>query len=1144
MDKKAIEKFAIEARKLLIEQASQRAAYYGITAKNICEEEQESSDGIVIDGKVHNKEIRDQRRKLVQQIVSKGFDTVMEEIAYTWFNRFIALRFMEVNDYLPTNVRVFSSHDLEKKQPDILTHALEVDLPFDKEEIYRLQQEHKDDELYKRLIIAQCNALHKSLPFLFEEVKGYSELLFPSNLLFAGSVTRRMVEDIPEEDWREVEIVGWLYQYYISERKDEAIKAKKKYRNDQIPVVTQLFTPKWLVQYMVDNSLGRAWLEANSQSKLSSAMEYYIKPNDDSVASKKILKNVNPEEVTFFDPACGSGHILVYAFDLLYEIYLEKGYDKRDVPKMILEKNLFGLDIDDRAIQLTCFTLMMKARSKSRRILSEEINLNILAFENSEGIESFEIAYTQLLEDFQHGKVLGSLIQPQTNYHGSLFDQPEFVDDSLSLLDDFSKPALNHLMKLSEFLTTKYHIVVTNPPYIGGKYLNTLLGDYVKKHYPNTKADLFAAFSERMFSFVKEDGYIGLVTPFVWMFIQSYEWMRKHIIDNSSIISLVKPEYHFFFDSAFVPLVSFVLKKSKQEDLAGEFFDLSHVRTYDEHISAFKEAIQNPSVSYRYSTVTSDFQKIPGSPIAYWVSNAVREIFQKESPIHKVATPRAGMITGNNELFLRAWHEINENDLGIGFNSKEEAKLSGKKWFPYLKGGSFRKWYGNLEYVVNWQNDGFSIKNTKDKNGKIPAHAFNDDYIFKANVNWSSVSSSDFSVRFIECGCLFDAGGSAAFSDVNTVKILLSFLNTDVTKSFLQAINPTLNFQAWNIGNLPLKTVSDKIKNTIIPIIENNISISKYDWNSFETSWDFETHPLLKHKEDSSLKNSFDKWNKFSEQQFQQLKSNEEELNRIFIDIYGLQDELTPDVPDEEITIRNADRERDIKSFISYAVGCMFGRYSLDQEGLAYAGGEFDISKYSTFPADDDNIIPILDADYFEDDIVSRFVEFMKVSFGEASLQENLQYIAATFGQKSNENPVEAIRRYFVGQFYKDHTQVYKKRPIYWLFTSGKQKAFNALIYMHRYDKSTLSRMRTDYLHEHQGKIEIRLQQLNQTTENANARDKSNAQKEITRLKKQQEELRKYDELLRHYADMQIEIDLDDGVKVNYAKFQELTAKI
>ncbi|MEW6234212.1 MAG: BREX-1 system adenine-specific DNA-methyltransferase PglX [Candidatus Omnitrophota bacterium] len=1138
MNKKSIEKFAINARLQLLEQVSQRAAFYGVCKAKIYEIEQESSDGAVIQGKVHSKAIKEQRHRLIERIQSQGFDAAMEEIAYTWFNRFIALRFMEVNDYL--GLRAFSSRDHEKRQPDLLTHALEADLPIDKNEVYRLQQAHKDEELYKLLLIAQCNALHRQLPFLFERVADYSELLFPSNLLFTGSAAQRLVEEIPEEDWREVEIIGWLYQYYISEKKDEAIKAKKKYRNDQIPVVTQLFTPKWLVQYMVDNSLGRAWLEAHPSSQLAAKMEYYIPPREDASA-KKILQGVKPEEIAFFDPACGSGHILVYAFDLLYEIYLEQGYDKREIPQLILEKNLFGLDIDERAIQLACFALMMKARSKSRRILEENIHLNVLAFADSQGIETFEVAYTQLIGDFRYGKVYGSLIQPQQNYAGSLLDQPEFVTGADDMFTDYSKPRLDYLMKLSELLKKKYHFAVTNPPYIGGKYMNDLLGDFLKKNYPNTKSDMFAAFTERAFSFVKEGGYIGLVTPFVWMFIQSYEWLRKHIVEHSSIISLVKPEYHFFFDSAFVPLVSFILKKSK-DDLQGEFFDLSHVRSYDEHIAAFNEAIQNPAVKYRYSARTSDFQKIPGSPIAYWVSDKVREIFQNSQKIGDVAEPRQGLATADNDRFLRLWFEVCINNIGFGFGSREKAKVSGLKWFPLNKGGDYRRWYGNNEFVVNWKNDGDELCKFKPK-----AVIRNTKYYFQEGLTWSEITVSLFHIRLSNKGFIFDTVGQSIFTKKIDLYLILSYMNSKVFQKFIHLLSPTMHFGNGSVSKVPIIEIEEK--EFIIEITKNNVNYSQTDWDSFETSWDFAAHPFLKHKEDGSMQKAYENWASFAEKQFQQLKANEEELNRIFIDIYGLQDELTPDVPDEEITIRKANRERDVKSFLSYAVGCMLGRYSLGQEGLAYAGGEFDPGKYKTFPADMDNIIPILDADYFEDDIVGRFAKFLKAAFGSESFHENLQFIAAALGQKNNETPMECVRRYFVNQFYKDHVQTYKKRPIYWLFTSGKLKAFNALVYMHRYDASTLSRMRTDYLHELQGKIEIRLQQLEGTAnggqENAKSpREKQAAQKEIARLRKQQEEMRQYDEKLRHHADRRIEIDLDDGVAVNYAKFEELTAKI
>lgn len=1172
MDKNAIKKFAIRARNKLLGQVEQKALQYGISTEGVHAPQLQGKDAVVINGAVYNEKIKEQRSRLINQIKEKSFNQVMEEAAYTWFNRFIALRFMEVNDYLPTGVRVLSSLETDKKDPDILTHALSVNLPLDKEEIYRLMDAGKTEELYKYLVITQCNALHELLPSMFEPIADYTELLFPENLLFTDSVIREMVAEIPEEDWREVEIIGWMYQYYMSEKKDEVIQAKKKYITAEIPAVTQLFTPAWIVQYMVDNSLGRLWQEAHANPDLKSQWQFYLEhadldPDIQFKLESYINKNINPEEIKFLDPACGSGHILVYAFELLYQIYKISGYSEKDIPKLILEKNLYGLDIDDRAVQLATFALIMKARQKNRQILWKAINLNICAIQESNGISEDTIRLIagrnnvahydkikKFIENFRDAKTLGSIIKTGDYDKGLHEDVLERIN-SIATENLFDNAEIIHVSKIietlfkqAEIMARKYDIVVTNPPYMGSKYMNAKLASYIENEYPEVKSDLFSVFVMLCMNMTKPNGYLGFVTPFVWMFIKSYEGLREYIVKNKTISSLIQLEYNAY-EAAMVPACTFTLR-NYYVDVPGEYIKLSAFTGSENQPIKIIEAIKDRDVEYRYSCHSNKFNNIPGYPIAYWISNKIIEIFSGTKYLGNKYPAKVGQNTGDNERFLRLWYEINLLSIGFYFKSSQEALLSELKWFPYNKGGEFRKWYGNNDYVINWENDGKEIKEyavIRNKGKHWSRYIQNLKYIFQESITYSFISSSNFGVRYSPQGFIFDVGGSSLFPSDKDRYYILAFLCSKLAFNFLGILNPTLNFQVGNVSKIPLiYTKDNEFKGLIENLSKTDIRISKADWDSFETSWDFEEQPLLSHRNGSdTIEQAFANWQSFAQAQFDQLHRNEEEINRIFIDIYGLQDEMTPEVEEKDITIRKADLERDIKSFISYSVGCMIGRYSLDVKGLAYAGGEFDQGKYQTFTVDRDAIIPILSEEYFEDDIVSRFVDFVKTVFGEKTLSQNLNFIAGALGQAAGESATDRIRKYFVNDFYKDHVQTYKKRPIYWLFTSGRQKAFNALIYMHRYHKGMVAKVRTDYLHELQGKHELERRRLEQVAaSSSNQRDKRAAEKRLNELSKQKEELRKYDELLRHTADQQIEIDLDDGVKVNYAKFEGLLAKI
>ncbi|MCI0766550.1 BREX-1 system adenine-specific DNA-methyltransferase PglX [Bacillus sp. TL12] len=1171
MNKSALKTFAPSARKELLKKVEAKAMKIGITEETIKKADIESSDAIFIDGKQLSKEEKIQRKKLIARINQIGFKQVLEEVAYTWFNRFTALRFMEVNEYLPTGVRVLSSLNPNSADPDMLNEALELDLEIDKEYVYELKLNNKTEELFKYLIIKHCNHLNKYLPFMFKTIDDYTEILFPEGLLAKESFVRRMTDKdfIPEDNWQNVEIVGWLYQYYIAEEKDRVIKAKKKYKTQEIPFATQLFTPDWIVRYMVQNSLGRYWVESHPEHRdLLVNWEFYLEnpnpePDFEGKLATYINKGLNIEDIKCFDPAMGSGHILVYMFDVLYEIYSKCGYMEREIPRLILENNLYGLDIDDRAYQLACFSVVMKALEYNSRffrsIEREGLELHLASIQETNVFNTEEISYIagegsgegyektkNFINQFENAKIIGSLIKTKEfdiDYFKERLKQIEENPAQDLFQEEVRKKACELLPKLiiqAEIMNERFDILVSNPPYIGNRYMNKELINYAELEYKDSKADLFSMFIEYSFSMTKKYGQIGFMTPFVWMFISSYEKLRSKLISNKNISSLIQLEYSGF-EEATVPICAFTLR-NYNISITGEFVKLSDFPGAINQPKKVKEAVMDPRVPYRYSTLTSAFNDISGYPISYWATKRIRDIFDQEVKLSEIAEPKTGIQTGNNTAFLRYWFEVPLNK--IGFNMTEFADINkyGYKWFPYNKGGEFRKWYGNNDYVVNMENNGESIKNFGGKNNyrlREPR------LYFKESITWSFISSSKFGVRYSPRGFLFDVAGSSVFPKKEDKYYLIALLCSKLTFEFLKLQNPTLNFQVENISKLPvILNVNEDIRKQIDELSKECITLSKSDWDSYETSWEFKIHPLISDR-NLSIEENYEKWRKLKEEQFDQLKSNEEKLNKSFIDIYNLNEEMSPQVEGKDITVRIADKEKEIVSFISYAVGCILGRYSLDEEGLVYAGGKFNPEKYSSFKVDKDNIIPILSGAYFEDDIVSKFIEFVQITFGKATSVENLEFIAETLGKKKGETAKETIRRYFLNDFFKDHVQMYKKRPIYWQFTSGKQKAFNCLIYMHRYDETTLSRIRTDYLHEYQIRLDAEKKDLLNIIEgDYTTKEISNAKKELKTLDKKIDELKEYDELLHHMADMQIEIDLDDGIKVNYEKFKGLVAKI
>jgi type II restriction/modification system DNA methylase subunit YeeA len=1182
MDKSAVKNYAVWARRRLIDDITQKAFEIGITEKGIAKAVKVSSDAVQVNGRLLQKYEVKQREALVARIKEKGFQEVIEEAAYTWFNRIIAIRFMELNGYLPTGVRVLSSTEAGKAVPDIITNALYVDLGQDLDIVHQYLDNHDDEGLFRYLFIKQCNKLNDILPLLFEKIEDYTELLLPNTLLTEGSVIRRLVSDIKEEDFKDqVEIIGWLYQYYISEKKDQvfaALKKNVKITKENIPAATQLFTPDWIVKYMVENSFGRLWLEGHPDEELKSKWKYYLEEVEQEPEVQKQLaeikeksKGIRPEDIKVLDPCMGSGHILVYAFDVLFDIYKSAGYSERDIPKLILKNNLYGLDIDNRAAQLAYFAVMMKAKSKSRRIFSqirdENINLNLCAIQESDEITKEALDYflkgaddklkadvKYLVEVFQDAKEYGSILEVKPVDFDVIEKRLEEIrNKGTQDIFDFQYrniilEKIPALVKQARIMSQKYDVVCTNPPYMGSSGMGTKLSYFVKENYPDTKSDLSTVFMEKTLSMCKPTGYMAMINIPVWMFLSSYEKLREKLILSKTFINML----HFgrgVFGSDF-GTTAFIIKNSDITNYNALYMKLYEKQGGVDSLEQ-KEKWFHDRVGCYYAN-KENYKQIPGMPIAYWASEAVRKVFINNPSLDKIAEPKQGIATGDNNRFLRRWYEVSFDKVGLNFANSKDAAESKKKWFPYNKGGDFRKWYGNNEYVINWENDGFEVKNYKGSVVRNPS------YYFKAGITWTWVSISYFGARYSPFGFIFDVAGSTLFSKYNLNK-LLGYMCSYVADYFLKIINPSLNFSNGVIAKLPI--IQD-VPNSVDEFVAQNISISKNDWDSFETSWDFKKHPLLTHKGSSNtIEGAFNNWAVFAEKQFNQLKANEEELNRIFIEIYGLQDELTPEVEDKDITIRKADKIRDIKSFISYAVGCMFGRYSINAEGLIYAGGEWkdkwrdgkvrkieknedgnvvsDTWVDATYLPDEDNIIPILDDEYFDDDIVSRFIDFLKVTFGEEKLEENIDYIAETLGKKPSETSRQAIRRYFLKEFYRDHVQVYKKRPIYWLFDSGKEDGFKALIYMHRYDEYTVARVRTDYLHQLQRKYDAEVKRLDILIESdVSEREKAVARKKKEKILKQMRECLAYDQVIAHIANQRISIDLDDGVAVNYAKFQ------
>ena len=1171
MDKNAIKKYAVWARKELISRVAQKAQQYGITETEMVDAGADS-----VNGKVLSAEEMQQRRALIVQINEKGYQQVMEEVAYTWFNRFSALRFMEVNGYLPSHVRVFTDENNAFK-PQILAEALHLELDkLDKDKVYALKETEQTEELYKYLLIVQCNALNSILPGMFQTIADYTELLLPDNLLREGSVIEQMISQIPEDNWQDaVQIIGWLYQYYNSEKKDDvfaALKKNVKITKENIPAATQLFTPDWIVRYMVENSLGRLWVEGHPDAKAQllptpeeqaaytagnrdpedTKWHYYLEEAQQEPQVQAQLSEIRkqyadliPEQIKVIDPCCGSGHILAYLFDVLMQIYENYGYTPRDAVTSILQNNLYGLDIDDRAAQLAYFAVMMKARRYDRRFFSHTTQPHVYAIEESNRIEKPDVEYfcngklelkdamhtilTQLHDAKEYGSIL--TITPQD--WDALYARFDEVADESSFHRESIRKKLLPLVRVAQTLAQKYDVVVTNPPYMGASNMNSGLSEYVKKYYPDSKSDLFAVFIEVCSRMAKQNGYQAMITQHAWMFLSSFEKLREKMMLTETV-SMAHLGARAFEEigGEVVQTTSFVRVRTHIDNYKGVYCRLIEPTTQQGKEDMFL-ACEN-----RYIANQDNFAKIPGSPVAYWVSNNFLKAFDNEK-IGKYTISDGQTKTGNNDKYLRLLWEVPVSEIG-----------KGKHWVLHAKGGAFRRWYGNIDTLIDWSDSAREHYRTDHVARIAPEYIW-----FRKGICWTLISSNKLhGFRLLDDNSTFNlAAPSVFFNNDRMMFYILGYLNSKFSQEIIALLNPTLNTNISDITAQPLYYGKlPEQEDMVINLVSQNIALSKADWDSFETSWDFTRHPFIKaitkypnmmDVGNIYLAECYDIWAGECEERFEKLKANEEELNRIFIDIYGLQDELTPEVEDKDVTVRKADLGRDVRSFISYAVGCMFGRYSPTYDGLAYAGGTWDDGKYNIYKPDADGIIPICDDEYFEDDMMGRFVEFVRVVYGDGSLEDNLRFIANALGGKGQ--PKEVIRNYFLNDFYADHCKIYQKRPIYWLFDSGKKNGFKCLIYLHRYQPDTIARIRTDYVHEQQARYRTAIEGLEkQVAAATSTSERVKLTKQLNKVQAQDTELHQYEEKVHALADQMIKIDLDDGVKHNYEIFKDVLAKI
>lgn len=1147
MNKVALKTFATWARRQLIDQVSIEAARLGLTASQPIAYTVQG-DYLTIGTTQYPLAWREAVDSLNQAWHHHGYAQLVEEVAYTWFNRFIAIRYMEVHDYLPSHVRVLSSLTPGQVDPDILLHYRDLQWPLDVVALDQAMSAGNREAVFRQLLIEQCNQLHVAMPFLFEKLKDYTELLLPAHLLHTDSAIRHLVEDIPEDDFQAVEVIGWLYQYYISEKNKQIVGMNKGVvRKEDLPAATQLFTPRWIVQYMIENSLGRAWMAANPSSSLDQSWDYYLF-RDEALPSTPL----DVASIKILDPACGSGHILVYAFELLFTMYEELGYSGPSIPAMILKNNLFGLDIDPRATQLATLALVMKAREKDRRFFDRHVVPNVLAFEDADEVPDSVIELVgetagefsglrEIIKHHKNARQFGSLLEGYPVETAHLIDRINAVEASHGdLIDKTSALRAKELLPIlrqNQMLQDRYDIVVTNPPY-HNKY-NPVLKDFMAKHYRDYKGDLYSAFIYRCAHWTRPNGYTGMMTPFTWMFISSHEKLRKNLLQHSSISSLVQLEYSGF-EEATVPICTFVLQQ-QTDDQNGVYLRLEDFKGPEVQPVKVREAVKNPDVSYRYRANSDEFHHIQGAPITYWAPEAARRVFQHSIPLGHIAEPKHGLTTGDNEGFIRFWYEPIHDNIEYNCKGPGDVDSCGRKWFPLNKGGNFRKWFGNQEYIIRYDAE------SRREMAELPGHRHdNKEYYFREGITWTYIGAKNFGVRYCPTGFIFDHAGNCIFPTKDDSLYVMGFLCTTLASKFLGYLNPTINFQVGNIASLPL-LMDEELKSTVDRLARENIAVAKEDWDDFETSWNFVWHPFLKFQSTATtLAGAFGGWAVHLENRFRKMQQNEAELNRLFINLYGLQGELTPEAPDDDITLRRADEVRDAKSFLSYFIGCLMGRYSLDVPRLTYAGGNWEARSYQTFQPVADGIVVLTDDRYFDQDIMGRLEEFLVAIYGRESLNENLQWLADRVDRRIEDDAATRLRRYFLQEFFKDHCKVYSKRPIYWLFDSGPDKGFRALVYLHRYTPDTVARVRLEYLQPLQVRVaeELRQREARLAAGTLSRAERRVVESRIDVLLARQAECVRYDQVLADLANQRIALDLDDGVKVNYAKLQSALAVV
>ena len=1214
MNKSSLKLFAIEARNELMEKMRTRLDILGIT-KNGIEKAKVVGREVEINGSLYPKE---SYNSLVRKYKQIGYEELIEESAYTWFNRLTALAFMEANGYIEEKM-IFNNG--VKNEPGIIDNYYEFEffknLDNDlQKELHNLRDENTAnsiEKLYSILVEEKCEELSAIMPFMFKKKGTYSDILFPTGLLLENSLLVRIREEIGKD--APIELIGWLYQYYNSEKREVVYNGsmkKSKINKEYIAPATQLFTPDWIVKYMVENSLGKLALESTGiNENLKNNWKYYIDSEKEENSEK-----IKIEDIKILDPAMGSGHILVYAFDLLFEMYENLGWSTKDSVLSILKNNLYGLEIDERAGQLASFALMMKAREKFSRLFSvlkreEAFKLNTLIIEESNNL-SEKIKnkvkdnnlnnLNKIIQEFEDAKEYGSILKLENidreilerefNLLKESFNNNEqetliFNEDEMIIDINEELELIENLIKQHTIMTDKFDITVTNPPYMGNSRMNGILKEYIDKNYSDVKSDLFAVFIKKVISFNKENGFISLVSPYVWWFIKSYEELRNYILNHLTFYNLIQLEYNAF-EGATIPVGTFVLKNKIIPNYKMIGIKLSDFKGIENQPIKTLEAIKNPNCNWRFQAKQKDFEKIPGSPIAYWVSDKIREIFEKNQKLGEVGEAKQGLATADNNRFLRLWNEVSFTKIGYNMSNSQEALESKKKWFPCNKGGEFRKWYGNQEYLVNWENDGYEIKNFYDEKGKLRSRPQNTEYYFKESISWGLITSGGSSFRYFPKGFIFDISAVTYFIEKKEREIL-GVLNSKYFLELSQIINPTINFSNGVFALLPALFVENEKFNNLV---QQNIDISKEEWDSRETSWDFEKLSLVDGKD---LKSAFENYCSHWRDNFVQLHKNEEELNRLFIEIYELQDEMDEKVSFDDITILKKEakiveidnskakefssesekylydrgvslefnKDELVKQFLSYAIGCIMGRYSTNKPGLIMANSddvlELSSNKFSVKDTDGDirqeveteflpdefGILPITAEKDFSNDIVERVKEFVKIFYGEESLKDNLNFIAEALGNKDNRNPEEILRAYFITAFYKDHLQRYQNRPIYWLMNSGKKNAFSCLFYMHRYEPLTVARVRADYLIHYQEMLENKRKFIERQlyAEDITAKEKKNVEKELKDLDVLLKELREYANEVKHIAEQKIALDLDDGVNVNYERLGAILKK-